>query len=158
MIICINVLRVFALLSDGRLLYRKQSSDEEFRRSSITSSQDGMDIENYMREMLKTYDEESQPPSLYQRASELWAQGTDKVKRLQEAILYNYYNWRQDTVSDLLLILTANTMLILTGSLVKMLVVDPFLAGEPDDPLTFIKPSVEGELTMFERFWPDVYR
>ena len=73
-------------------------------------------------------------------------------------VLYNYYNWRQDTVSDLLLILTANSALILTGALVKMQLVDPFLAGAPDDPWAAVHHPADAPASFLERFWPDVYR
>jgi hypothetical protein len=43
---------------------------------------------------------------------------------------YRYYNWRQDGVSDLLLITAVSTTLLITAALVKRLLVDP---TEPAD-------------------------
>ena len=39
--------------------------------------------------------------------------------------LYNYYNWRQDTGSDLLLIIVLNMLLVVAGAIFKDVVVDP---------------------------------
>jgi hypothetical protein len=43
---------------------------------------------------------------------------------------HRYYNWRQDGVSDLLLITAVSTTLLITAALVKRLLVDP---TEPAD-------------------------
>ena len=40
-------------------------------------------------------------------------------------LLYRYYNWRQDTGSDLLLIIVANMLLVVCGAVFKDVVVDP---------------------------------
>ena len=40
-------------------------------------------------------------------------------------LLYRYYNWRQDTGSDLLLIVVANVLLVICGAVFKDVVVDP---------------------------------
>jgi len=40
-------------------------------------------------------------------------------------LLYRYYNWRQDTGSDLLLIIVANMLLVVSGAVFKDVVVDP---------------------------------
>ncbi|KAF6262463.1 hypothetical protein COO60DRAFT_628176 [Scenedesmus sp. NREL 46B-D3] len=56
------------------------------------------------------------------RSKKRWAR---KLQELPGWLLYRYYNWRQDGVSDLLLITAVSTTLLITAAIVKLLLVDP---------------------------------
>jgi hypothetical protein len=47
------------------------------------------------------------------------------LSRTLNQLLYNYYNYRQDSISDLQLIMMLNVSVIALGALIKVLVVDP---------------------------------
>ena len=75
---------------------------------------------------------------------------------------YKYYNWRKDTSSDLILILVINGALIMAGTAVKYLVVDPHLSGTSDDAGALAAEATREagteSLNWLERIWPDVYQ
>ena len=74
---------------------------------------------------------------------------------------YRYYNWRKDTSSDLVLILSFNGAFIAFGAFVKFIFVDPFLAGSSVDPDAIAASSTGTDqklINIWERLWPDVYQ
>ncbi|WIA22302.1 hypothetical protein OEZ85_004619 [Tetradesmus obliquus] len=56
------------------------------------------------------------------RSKKRWAR---QLQELPGWLLYRYYNWRQDGVSDLLLITAVSTTLLITAALLKRTLVDP---------------------------------
>lgn len=64
---------------------------------------------------------------------------------------YKYYNWRKDTTNDLQVIFLINAALVLGGSLVKWLLVDPLNAPDDAPPPALDDPS------RWSHMWADIY-